>query len=421
MEIICLDNGLITKGEHSYNLAATLAKALSKRNMRYRVFGLRALDPWIIGEIGAIPHFARSLYDNAGASREEKRLWPIARIFRGAFAGKSANFERKTWSQLNETFEEDLEALPPGVWNFKNLVVVPSVSQNQILGLIRFLLRQPQERLPRVVCQLMFPPSWTPWGEVSHHGQQFYGEAFGMAGPLLEHSLFFTVENEAMQALFAKKFGIRANILPIPFAGSPRKEIGDGMVRLGFFGYSKCDKGFHLLPKAVELCQRQQLGAEFIIQIQHSRWEHRTVEAERALRALKGVRFLEGVLTGAEYAAWTSRLDVMLLPYDPVAFGNARGSGIFTESLVAGRPVIASKGTFAGTSIEKNEAEGEVFAPHTSEALAAAVARLIPRLAACRARAEERAKGFALHHNADAYIDVLLSYIRPQQTLIASE
>ena len=139
------------------------------------------------------------------------------------------------------------------------------------------------------------------------------------------------------------------------------------------------------------------------------------------MRALKGVQFLEGVLTGVEYAAWTSRIDVMLLPYDPVAFGSARGSGIFTESLAAGRPIVASKGTFAGTSVEKNEAEGEVFAPYTSEALAAAIARLIPRLPACRARAEERAKAFALHHNADAYVEVLLSYIRPQQTLIASE
>ena len=380
MEIICLDNGLITKGEHSYNLAANLAKALSRRNLRHRVFGLRALDPSIIREIGAIPHFARSLYDNAGASRKEKRLWPTAAIIRGALVGGPVNLEQKARVVLNETFEKDLDALPPGVWNFENLVVVPSVSQNQILGLIRFLLRRPQEQLPRVVCQLMFPPSWTPWGEVSRYGQQFYQDAFGLAGPLLDHSLFFTVENEAMQSLFANKFGIRANILPIPFAGSPHKETGDGVVRLGFFGYSKCDKGFHLLPKAIALCQRQQLGAEFIVQIQHSGWEHRTVEAERALRALKGVRFLEGVLTGAEYAAWSNRLDAMLLPYDPVAFGNARGSGIFTESLAAGRPIIASKGTFAGTSIEKNEAEGEVFTPHTSEALAAAVARLIPRL-----------------------------------------
>jgi glycosyltransferase involved in cell wall biosynthesis len=217
-----------------------------------------------------------------------------------------------------------------------------------------------------------------------------------------------------MHALFEKDFGIRAKILPIPFDGSPRKETGDGTMRLGFFGYSKCDKGFHLLPKAIALCQRQRLAAEFVVQIQHSGWEQRTIEAERALRALEGVQFVEGVLTGAEYAAWTSQIDVMLLPYDPVAFGAARGSGIFTESVAAGRPVIASRGTFAGASIENNEAEGEVFTPYTSEGLADAIARLIPNLLACKARAAERTEAFARHHNADTYVDVLLMHARSQ-------
>jgi glycosyltransferase involved in cell wall biosynthesis len=235
-----------------------------------------------------------------------------------------------------------------------------------------------------------------------------------LAAPLLDRVLFFTVENKAMQALLKQDFGIGAEILPIPFDGSPRKETGDGTVRLGFFGYSKCEKGFHLLPKAIELCRRQRLAAEFIIQIQHSGWEQRTIEAEHALRTLKNVRLVEGVLTGAEYAAWTSQTDVMLLPYDPVAFGAARGSGIFTESVASGRPVIASRGTFAGASVEKNEAEGEVFEPYTSEKLAAAIARLIPRLPDCRVRAAERTEAFAREHSADAYVDVLLRHARSQ-------
>ncbi|MCI0349043.1 MAG: glycosyltransferase, partial [Acidobacteriales bacterium] len=166
---------------------------------------------------------------------------------------------------------------------------------------------------------------------------------------------------------------------------------------------------FHLLPRAIALCQEGRLDAEFVIQIQHSNWEPRTIEAERALRSLKGVRFLDGILSTEDYARWTSQMDVMLMPYDPIAFGPARGSGIFTEALAAGRPVVATKGTFAGDSIGKLAAEGEVFAPHTSEALAAAIGRLIPRLPACKARAAERAREFALHHSPDSYIDVLLA------------
>ena len=410
MEVIFLDNGLISKGEHSYTLAAKLARALSRRNLRYRLFGAQSLDRSIAAELGVIPHFERALYDGEDFPRSVQRWRSLAALFQRPQARGASRSERKTWTMLNQSYENDLDTLPQDVWTSDNLVLVPAISQNQILGLIRYLLHQPQALLPRVVCQLMFPPSWTPWGQIAMHGEQFYRDAFRLAAPLRDRFLFFTVENKAMQALFQRDFGIGTKILPIPFDGASRKARREGPARLGFFGYSKCDKGFPLLPGAIEICQRQGLDAEFLVQIQHSGWEPKTVEAERALRALKNVRLVEGVLTNAEYAAWTSLTDVMLLPYDPIAFGAARGSGIFTESVASGRPVIASKGTFAGASIETNEAEGEVFAPHSSEALAAAIARLIPRLPECQARAAARAETFARHHNAEAYADALLMH-----------
>ncbi len=67
---------------------------------------------------------------------------------------------------------------------------------------------------------------------------------------------------------------------------------------------------------------------------------------------------------------------------------------------------------FAGISVENNQAEGEVFAPHTSEALAAAIAWLMPRLPACKAHAGERAQDFARSHSPAAYIDVLLAHAK---------
>jgi hypothetical protein len=89
-------------------------------------------------------------------------------------------------------------------------VIVPAISQNQLSGLVRFLLRQPQERLPCVVCHLMFPPHWTPWGQVAAQGERFYQDAFRLAAPLTGRFLFFTVENKAMQELFRQDFGIHA-------------------------------------------------------------------------------------------------------------------------------------------------------------------------------------------------------------------
>jgi glycosyltransferase involved in cell wall biosynthesis len=411
LELILIDSGLVNKAGHHYMFDKAVCGALARRKLRYRIFGLIGLDTSIEAEIGAIPHFIRSPYECVRFSRSEKLLRSFAAIFRGAPAGASPYFsERRTWKQLNETFEGDLEGLPADVWQKDNLIVVMTITQNQILGLVRFLRARPRDQLPRVVCNLMLPPSYLPWGSLSTYGEEFYREAFRLAAPLIGRSLFFTVDSEAMRTLYRKDFGLQMDILPIPFnASGPQRRMA-GTIRVGFFGDSRYDKGFQLLPRAIELCQRDGLDAEFIVQIHNSGWTQCTIEAEAALRALKGVRLLEGVLSSEDYAAWTGRTDVTLLPHDPVLFGAMRASGIFTESVAAGRPVVASRGTFAGTSVENNQVEGEVFAPHTSEALAAAIARLMPRLPACKARAAQRAQEFARSHSPGAYIDVLLAH-----------
>jgi glycosyltransferase involved in cell wall biosynthesis len=410
LELILIDSGLVNKAGHHYMLAKTLSGALARRKLRYRIFGMSGLEPSIAAEIGAIPHFSRSPYETVPFSRSEEWLRSIAAIFGGAPFGGSPFSERQTWKALNGTFERDLAVLPAGVWQKDNLIFVMTIMQNQILGLVRFLRARPHEQLPRVVCNLMLPPSFLPWGPVSTYGEEFYRVAFKLAAPLIGRLLFFTVDNEAMRTLYRKDFGLQTDILPIPFDASGPQRTMKGTVRVGFFGDSRYDKGFQLLPRAIELCQRDGLDAEFIVQIHNSGWTQCTIEAEAALRALKGVRLLEGVLSSEDYAAWTGRTDVILLPHDPVLFGAMRASGIFTESVAAGRPVVASRGTFAGTGVENNQVEGEVFAPHTSEALAAAIARLMPRLPACKARAAERAQDFARSHSPGAYIDVLLAH-----------
>jgi glycosyltransferase involved in cell wall biosynthesis len=145
--------------------------------------------------------------------------------------------------------------------------------------------------------------------------------------------------------------------------------------------------------------------------LQHNGWEPATVAAEQHLRRIPDIRLIEGVLSENDYIAETGRIDAMLLPYDPCLFG-LRGSGIFTQSVAAGRPIIASAGTFAGTCIARGEAEGEVFSPYDAKAFAAAILRLSGRLAHSHTRAAQLARNFARKHNADAYVDVLARLAR---------
>ncbi len=408
MEVIFVDNGLIGKGEHNYSLIKLVGERLTLCGVRYRAFGMKSIDPMIIAEIGALPHFSRSFYQSESPTLNELllRLFGLAR---GRAFDATIPSECRSARVLNASYERDLAALPPDIWSSDKLIVAPAVSQNQIVGLIRTLRAKADGERLRVVCHLMFAPSWTPWGRNSKLGQSLYRQAFALAGPMIGKTLFFTTENEAIARVYRDQYGIETRILPVPFGDAEPAAPCSGRPAFGFFGYSKCEKGFHLLPQAIEICRARGLDANFTVQLQHSGWEPATVAAERALRQIPGVRLVEGVLGHEEYTVETGKIDAMMLPYDPVLFG-FRGSGIFTQSVAAGRPVVASAGTFAGASIASGKAEGEVFSPQDSATLAAAIMRLCSRLADSHARAAKLAKAFAHTHSAEAYVDVLLAH-----------
>ena len=413
MHVDVLDNGLVSCGEHSYQLLLEVCGALSQRGISYRVFGMKGMDAAVIHDIGATPWFTRSLYWGYRRRFPSRRniIGDTVAMARDFVTGRRSFSEQATWRVLNGIYQRDLARLPSAVWCCDNIIVVPGISQNQILGLVRHLLSLPGAALPKVVCQLMFPPNWTPWDLIGARGAAYYRQAFDLAGELIGKSLFFTTENEALAKIYIQQFGIETSLLPIAMRATQAQPNPNGRVRFGFFGYSKSEKGFHLLPEAIEICRARNLPVDFTVQIQHSHWERDTVEAERKLRWLSGIEIIEGVMGSAEYAQRTNAVDVTLLPYDPKRFG-LRGSGLYTEAVAAGRPVIAARGIYAATGIESGVAEGEIFAPYTSVALADAIERLLPHLAERQSRAAGGAQDFASRHSGEAYVDVILNLVK---------
>ncbi len=408
MDITLIANGLTHRGEHNYRLIQEVRAALARRTIKCRVYAARSLDPAILAEEMAVPHFKHSLYDNVVPRVSDALVEKLETWWSGSRCVLSYPAEFFTWSVINRSFRRDLEALPSGCCSAGRLLVITAVCQNQLSGLVEFLRARPREALPCVICQLMFMPSWTPWESQAQLGDAYYQRAFHEAAPLIGHKLFFTAENQAIAQYYRERYGIETKILPVPLAIPRASPVAGGTVRLGFFGYSKASKGFHLLPEAASICQSTGLDVEFHIQVQHSHWEQATGRAERKLRKMPNVHLIEGMLPSKDYIAEANKVDVALLPYDPVRFG-MRGSGIFTESVSAGRPIIASDGTFAAESIRSGEAQGEIFAPYSARELANAIGRIIPQISRLRARAGKQSEAFARMHSGEAYVDALLS------------
>lgn len=405
--IVLVANGFTHRAEHSYRLIQEVRGAAAGSGIECQVYAPRCLDPAIAKEEAAIPHFRDTLYDSVGRHPSHPLIRKFGRILPGASQIADRAVEFLTWKSLNRSLFHDLRSLPPEHRAKDCLLVMTALSQNQISGVVEFLRALPESEMPTVACQLMFPPSWTPWGRLARSGDDYYRCGFQSAAPFIGRKLFFTTENEAIAEIYREKFGVETTILPIPFRSSRRRHRANKRPRLGFFGYSKTAKGFHLLPEIARLSRAKGLDVTYVVQIYHSGWETEVLAAEQALRQLDNVHIVEGALTSEDYAAELSAADAVLLPYHPALFG-MQGSGVFTECLTSGCPIVASEGTFAAKAIAKDEAQGEIFAPFTPSACVSAIERLIPRLKECAARAAAHADVAARRHSGEAYLNALL-------------
>lgn len=215
MEVILIANGLTGLGEHSHRLVREVSRALSSRNVRHQAYAAKSLDPSVADEKLARPHFKRSLYDQVGLvfpklqSRTFRALWDADKLTR------FAHTEFLTWKILNHSFRRDLEALPNDACTAENLVVITAISQNQLSGLVDFLLARPPDLQPRVVCQLMFTPTWTPWGRPAHFGDAYYRMAFNRAGPLIGRKLFSRPKTKRLRESIATITALRLNFFQL--------------------------------------------------------------------------------------------------------------------------------------------------------------------------------------------------------------
>ena len=408
MLMTILDNGLISHGEHSYAISSALKSRLNELRIESKIFGFRGLDETIRAELGCLPHFKHSLYGEAPATRQEMLRRRFAAKFRRSIVDQTPS-EVQSVRVLNASYYEDLTSLPAETWAAGNIVLFPGIMQNQLLGLAWFVRERRASIQAKIICQLMFEPSWLPWGKNSKRiGPKTYRKAFDILRPLMGKQIYYTSENAYVSGVYKRVFHVDVSLLPIPLNGARAAE-NFAHINVGFFGYSKTEKGFHLLPEAIAICQSYRSDLNYFIQVQHSGGEKEIVDAEVRLRRNTGVTIVEGTLSPDEFASATSQIGIMLLPYDPVRFG-VRGSGIFVESISAGRLIVASSEIWAGRCVTAGDAIGETFEPYTSEALAHAILRLCDGWEKKRLLALAKASDFEKKNSIGAYVDSIRAH-----------
>lgn len=280
------------------------------------------------------------------------------------------------------------DALQPGT-----LVLFPAITANMVFAVAKWMSEIPVDRSPYWALCLMFQMDWRPSGGLSGAPRAFYEQAIPAILKAHGPRVAFTCETEGLAREYQPLTGRMPIVMPIPtFQFLVKEQDGpaerDGTV-ISFLGYTKREKGAHLLPEIVGGVHANRPDARFLIQLMgHDKALVAGIKSGLAATGAN-ITLIEGPIEHVEIIGHLQASDLVLLPYDPSTY-RTRGSAIVTESRTIGVPmVVPAQMDMASEPMELGMAIG--FEKQTAEDIVAASLRALEDLQALKDAAKAQA------------------------------
>ena len=186
--------------------------------------------------------------------------------------------------------------------------------------------------------------------------------------PYLRDRLRFHADTEQLSRVFAELTGLPFATAPIPFpqeplraalvARAPRQE-GQKLTAV-YLGDARQEKGYQHLPAALSSLWRGYVEpgkVRFVLQSNFNTpgGEPGILTAAQLLAGYPATTVLTEPLQPADYYRVLAESDLVLIPYDPVAYRN-RSSGVLIEAMAAGKVVVTSDNSWMASQVTPQHA-----------------------------------------------------------------
>ena len=166
----------------------------------------------------------------------------------------------------------------------------------------------------------------------------------------------------------------KVTVLPIPHTHHFTEKKQNDKITFGYLGIAGWHKGFGLLSRFfAEINEPLAYGLVQVSMNSNLNFYHRYRLRKIANEIdLPNVELLHGGISFDEYYDALNKIDVMLLAYNTEINDYTATSGVFTEALAAGIPVIVTKGTWMAAQLKKYGAGIEIDNCNADELISAA-------------------------------------------------
>jgi glycosyltransferase involved in cell wall biosynthesis len=376
MKFVYLDPGLISYAGHHASFGWHLTEALRHRGHRVKVYGHKSMAGPVRSDFNAIPLFRANPYIDY-LPEHETVFDPICGWM-------------KTFETIWQSTLEDLSFVEPPSQD--DIVYVNSAFPAQLVAIIHWLKRMRQDAMPKVVMELNLdsgvvtshdeagePRFEVPDPRISPKPMLWRYAGMLLTAPELQGRLKLVNFEASTIGGYEYLLRTRVEAWRAPFA-APRSascRAGKRGFAIGILGYQREEKGFHLVPEI----SRQLLSARSDVAILVHNCDATYVkDVQDELRAMaateKRVVLREGAVAPQRWADTLAVCDLILCPYDPVAF-ETRCSGMLNEALANAIPVVVPAKTSLATMFEEFGCPGATFETWDAGSVADAAQRVL--------------------------------------------
>ena len=239
------------------------------------------------------------------------------------------------------------------------------------------------------------------------------------------HKIVLGAHTPDIAQLVHDRAGQPVYLLPLPFAdrgNGPASENGPAEpgdtstrpLHVTYLGMATYHKGYDLVVEALEALQDLIVAGQvvFIVQFNSFLYDQQNLAWKRRLEAHAatsvGLTLVEGALDNDAYADQILKADVVLVPNRAEHYIGAL-SGVFTEAVAIGKPVIVADGTNMAAELQKGVGAGVIFRNGDHKDLAHAIRKAVADYPVLRAQASAQADAWHERHSVTRYVDVLLN------------
>ncbi|WP_170979225.1 hypothetical protein [Roseomonas sp. HF4] len=326
------------------------------------------------------------------------------------------------YRHFNDLLQAELAALPRNEFRATDAVLVPTVTEIHLAGFIGWMKGFDPAEAPVFLIHLMMPS-----------GMAVEDGAARVEDPL--RALFYRLADRAAHepgppvhlfasggqhaAEYGALFGRAVAPHPLPLRPEPGARVA-GRRALLFAGDARADKGIGVLPDLVPRLAEAHPDWTFAA---HVNAAHAWGPARAAAEALAGIAaglpalaLAGGRLPPEEYLALLQGARIALFPYDPDLY-RRKSSGVLWEAVSLGLPLIVPAGTWLAHEARHWGAGHVTYAAQDAEAIAAAFAAALPRIAELEAASAAASARYRAANGAAALLDQIAAlWVRHKAT-----